>query len=247
MIEIKNISKYYVDDFGYKIELFENISFDIASNKITTLIAPSGTGKTSLLKIVSGLEIPSNGEVINKNETVIFIPSEPSTFPWLNTEENIIYALKEKDRKEINEIIKITGLEGYEKHYPNNKSIGYRFRVALARSLARKPSLIVIDEPFNKMDELTKLELYQLIRTVTETLRITFLFSTTNISEAIFLSDYIYLLQKNPGRIIKHFEIKFSEIRDQKIFLSEKFNEYSIVIKDEFRLTNTQILVNITI
>jgi len=247
MIEIKDISKSFTDSFGYKIELFENVSFEIIKNRITTIVAPSGTGKTSLLRIIAGLEIPSAGEIVNKGESVIFIPSESSSFPWLTTKENIQLALINKDKNLFDEIIKLIGLEGYEDHYANNLSLGYRFRISLARSIIRKPSLIVIDEPFNKMDELTKLELYILLRKIIENIPLTFLFTTTNISEAVFLSDHIFLMQKNPGRIVDNIDIQSSLIRDENTFSLKEFKEHRLYIEEKYKSIDSQKLVNISI
>lgn len=95
-LEIKNLSKEFVDETGFKNKLFQNISFKIDKSSITTLLAPTGSGKTSFLKIISGLEKPTNGETVNENSNIIFIPSAPSSFPWMTVEENIQFVLNEK-------------------------------------------------------------------------------------------------------------------------------------------------------
>ena len=107
-----------------------------------------------------------------------------------------------KDPSKIKSLIALVGLEGYESFYPNNKSYGFRFRIALARSLAHQPDVILLDEPFNQMDIKTKQEILLLIRDAHKTLKTTFLLANTNITEALFLSDDIYLMKKNPRKLI---------------------------------------------
>lgn len=248
MIEVKNISKVFTDESGYSVNLLKNISMDIPKEKITAVIAPSSAGKTSLLKIICGLENQTEGELIGiEKKDVSFIPSESSTFPWLNTYENITFALKEKNENFIKNIISIVGLEGYEEHYPHNKSYGYRLRTALGRALVRKPALIVIDEPFNKMEEITKGEIYNLVLEINRELKTTFLIATTNISEAVYLSDKIYLMQKNPAKVFNSVDIDFQSKRDFSILSSEKFGNYRLEIEKSFKSIDSQKLLSISV
>lgn len=236
MIEINNLSKFYSDQFGNKIQLFKNISFTIEDAQITTIIAPVGSGKTSLLKILSGLEKPSEGSVdLKSDNTIIFLSSEPSSYPWLSVKENILFGLKKYDEAKINELINVVGLEGYGEHFPNNKSIGFRFRIALARSLAHNPECICIDEPFNKMDLQTKSEVYLLIRKISFEQKTTFLFTTTNLTEAIFLSDQIYLMGKEPASVFESIKIDLDAVRDLSIINTDKFKEYITQVETHFK------------
>lgn len=221
-LEIKNLSKEFVDETGFKNKLFQNISFKIEKSSITTLLAPTGSGKTSFLKIISGLDKPTAGETVNENSNIVFIPSEPSSFPWMTVEENIHFVLKEKS--DVKKIIKLVGLEGYENHIPNNKSLGFRFRISLARALVSKPSLIVLDEPFTQMDVQTKSEIYELVRKINNSEKQTILLGTTNITEAIYLSDKIVLMKKNPGEIIEEINVEFGKDRTLDILDKEEFH-----------------------
>lgn len=236
MIEIKNLSKYYSDQFGNKIQLFKNISFTIDDAQITSIIAPVGSGKTSLLKIISGLEQPNEGLIESNSDAIlIYLPSEPSSFPWLSVKENILFGLSKYDEAKINELISMVGLEGYAEHFPNNRSIGFRFRIALARSLARDPKCICIDEPFNKMDLQTKSELYLLLRKISLDLKTTFLFTTTNLTEAIFLSDKIYLMGAEPAKIFESIKIDLNTDRDLDVINSDKFKHYITEVENHFK------------
>ena len=248
MIEVKNITKEYTDENGFKNIILKNVSLSITSEKFTSVIAPNGSGKSLLLKIISGLEQTTHGEVIkNENHKIVYIPSQPSSFPWLNVEENISLGLQEKNPSEIKSIIKIAGLEGYESFYPNNKSYGFRFRIALARSLAHNPAAILLDEPFNQMDLQTKKEIILLVREVQSTLKTTFLLATTNITEALFLSDNIYLMKKNPGEIISDILVDLPEERNEFIFDSEEFIQLRSKIEKSFKKIDSQKLFNLSI
>ncbi len=248
MLEIKNISKSYTDGFGFTIILLNNVSFTVQDAKICSIIAPSGSGKSSLLKIVAGLESASNGEIVNNNsKDVIYIPSEPSSFPWMNVKENIQFGIKDNNAIDIDSIVKIVGLDGYETHFPHSKSLGFRFRISLGRSIAHKPSVIVIDEPFNKMDEETRSELYLLVRNIAKLLNISFLFATTNISEALFLSDQIHLMKKNPGEIFESIINTLPAEREMSIFSSKEFIHLRAQIENSFKSIDSQVLFNISI
>ena len=248
MIEVKNISKEYKDINGFKNVVLKSISLNISSVKITSIIAPSGSGKSILLKIISGLEHATHGEVIkNGNGKIIYFPSQPSSFPWLNVEENISLGLLKKDPPKIKSLIALVGLEGYESFYPNNKSYGFRFRIALARSLAHQPDVILLDEPFNQMDIKTKQEILLLIRDIHKTLKTSFLLATTNITEALFLSDDIYLLKNNPGEIISQFTVDLPKERDEIVYDSEKFIQLRSQIEKSFKKIDSQKLLSLSV
>ncbi|MBI1939610.1 MAG: ABC transporter ATP-binding protein [Ignavibacteriales bacterium] len=246
MMQIKEISKDYNNRAGYKINLLKKISFEIGGSQIVSIIAPAGAGKSTLLKIISGLELPDGGEIIN-NGKIIFIPSEPSSFPWLNVTQNVLFAVEDEKSVDIKKIINTVGLEGYETHYPHNKSLGFRFRISLARSLAHKPLLICLDDPFNKMDETTKAEILQLVRKVNHEFGTAFLLASGNISEALFLSDVIYVMKKNPGEIFTKVNVELPRDRSLDIFNSEKFLQHRNNLEQIFKSNESNQLLNISI
>ena len=233
IININNVSKIYSDKVGYKIHLLEDVSFSILKEEFLTILAPKGSGKTSLLKIISGLEKPTSGSIKTNIKRIAFIPTKPSSFPWVNVYGNIKFTTNMND-EEISEIIELVGLEGYEDHYPHNKSEGFRFRISLGRALAYKPEVIVIDEPFNNLNSITKEEVYLMLRNVKETKNITVIFGSTNITEAIFLSDKIFVMKKNPGEIVEQIEITFSKKRNIEIIKNSEFKSYRNKIEEIF-------------
>ena len=206
-IIIESLSKNYSDISGYTIQLFEDISFNIEAGKITTLLSPNGSGKSTLLKIIAGVE----EGIFEANGKRIYIPTKPSSFPWLSVSGNIIFNNKSISSEKLTEIINFVGLEGYEDHFPNNNSIGFRFRISLARAIINNPELILIDESISALPQKRKLEIYTLLRKVTSEKGIPVLYSTSKVSEAIRLSDKIILLSQSPSKIVSEKAILIEE------------------------------------
>jgi ABC-type nitrate/sulfonate/bicarbonate transport system ATPase subunit len=215
LLKIKNIAKNFVTEFGLNVPLLENISFEVESSESVVILAPKFSGKTALLKIIAGLEKEDSGEVERKG-SVVYIPSAPSSFPWLTVRENIIWAFPEIDEEKLKAIIELVGLDGYENHLPHNKSYGFRFRTAFARALALQPDLILLDETFSRMRHDIKKDIYNLILEAKNDMKFSVLLATSSVSEAVELGDKIIQLSKNPGRIISvleksEFANKFAE------------------------------------
>lgn len=228
------ISKRYTDRVGYNINLLKEISFSIEDNNFTTLLAPVGSGKTSLLKILAGLDLQTSGVIETNCNKRIFIPSQPSSFPWLSVSENIRLN-SNYNKEEIFEIIDLVGLHGYEDHFPHNKSEGFRFRISLGRAIANKPDIIFIDEPFNNLNTSTRQEIYYLMRSIFIQKSIPIIFGTTNITEAIYLSDKIYLMKKNPGEIVDEVNIKLTDKREIDIMNGKEFISIRTEIENTFK------------
>lgn len=248
ILEVNNVSKDYNDETGFNVHLLEDISLEVTENSITTILAPAGAGKTSLLKILSGIESLTSGQIkINSaNQRVVYIPSKPSSFPWYSVKQNI--SLVNRDDEKIKSIVEFVGLEGYEEHFPDNNSVGFRFRISLARALAVEPSIIILDEPFSKeIKPVTLQRLYELLLSLKSKLGITFLLGTSNLSEAILLSDEIYLMQKEPGKIIDSIQISFDNERNVELMRSEKFIDNRNKIEELLKNQKEQSLSNITI
>lgn len=228
IIKIESLSKNYSDISGYTIQLFENISFNIETEKITTLLAPKGIGKSTLLKMIAGLD----EETKKSGGKRIYISTKPSSFPWLNVRENITFNMKNVDDNELKSLIKFVGLEGYEDHFPNNDSVGFRFRISLAQAIINNPELILIDESISILSFKRKLELFSLLRKVASEKCIPILYSTSLVSEAIRLSDKIILIEQLPSKIVSEKTILIDEearVDDKMTFnISDYFAEEEI-------------------
>lgn len=246
MFKVKAISKKYTDNVGYNINLFNDISFELDTKEFITFLAPKGSGKSSLLKILSGLDKPTSGTIKSDCKKTVFIPSQPSSFPWLNVEENIRFN-SNISNKEITNLIRMVGLEGYENHFPHNKSEGFRFRMSLGRALANKPDLLIIDEPFNNLNNETRKDTYQLIRDIFQNNNFPIIFGTTNITEALFLSDKVFVMKKSPGKIIDKIEIDFEEPRKMKDMDLSTFISFRDKIEKSFLQKSTGNIYNFSI
>lgn len=244
-ILIKDLSyTFNVTDNIRKI-IIKNLSFSIPvteKGSITSIIAPFGAGKTTLLKIIAGIEKYNSGsiEVPSSEDKVIpLIPENNSNLPWLNVEENINSWLKFKKKKlleaELIQILTDVGLNNYNKFYPQNVNSGFQFRIALARTLTLRPKIILIDDSFKEFDLTTRNEIYSLLKKIKDKYRIQFILATTNLIEAAFLSDHLFLMSKNPAQIIyeKNIDERFNDIDD--MLNSSSFILLSQEIQNKFR------------
>ena len=189
----------------------KDFNFDINCklNSINSIICFDDSA-SKLLKIIGGVVDNFEGEIKFSDEmkTAVYIPSNPSSFPWLNVEDNIKYILENsthsinKKENNIKQIINNVGLNGYEKHFPNNNSLGFRFRISIARILVFDPVIILIDDSFKDMKDETKFELFDLLKILSKKYNVSFLINTNNISDAIYLSENIYLMKKGFNKFI---------------------------------------------
>ena len=244
-LEIRNLSKSYVNDVGLNQIILEDVNFEIHSpesnGSFTTILAPFGSGKTTLLKIIAGLENYSGEVNLNRKgipkpyNEIIYIPEKPSSYPWLNVRENLelpskLNKLDKSVSLEMNELINLVGLSGYEDFYTSPDMSGFRLRIAIARALSFNPKLILLDDVLKNLDGETRLELIELLKNLTAK-KYSFLLAATNISDAILLSEKIYLMKKNPGQIVKQINIP----KPIKIEDSEIITKYKSEIESELR------------
>lgn len=243
--EIRNLSKSYLNDVGLNQIILEDVNFEIHSpesnGSFTTILAPFGSGKTTLLKIIAGIENYTGEVNLNRKgipkpyNEIIYIPEKPSSYPWLNVRENIelpskLNKLDKSVSLEMNELINLVGLSGYEDFYTSPDMSGFRLRIAIARALSFNPKLILLDDVLKNLDGETRLELIELLKNLTAK-KYSFLLAATNISDAILLSEKIYLMKKNPGQIVKQINIP----KPIKIEDSEIITKYKSEIESELR------------
>lgn len=207
IIKVQNISYKYSEENGYRKNVINDISFDIENGEMISLLGNNNSANNVLLKIISGLILPNSGDVISEKK-IVFIPAEPSSFPWLDVKDNIVYNLKNYDEKLFNKVIQLVGLNGYEKHYPNNKSFGFRFRISLARAIMNGAEILVLDKPFAMMDILTKNECRNLLRKINSDKKLTVIFTSSNILEAVNLSDNHILFLDDTNKKVERFVVE---------------------------------------
>ena len=196
MIEILNLSKHFFIN-GKRIDVLKELDLSIKKDKITVILGRSGCGKTTLLRLIAGLEGVSLGEINFKEQAKIgFIFQEPRLMPFLNVYENIVFPLKkyEIDEAKIDRLISMIGLSDFKFAAVSQLSGGMSSRVSLARVLAYEANLILMDEPFAALDAFTRASMQA------EILKLqagkTIIFVTHNVDEALYLADEIILLEK---------------------------------------------------
>lgn len=200
------------------VTALEDVSLTIEEGEFVSFIGPSGCGKTTLLSIIAGLLLPTEGHVTLDGKKsrklkprIGYMLQQDYLFPWKTIKENITLGLKmrreltEEKEQEALSLLEQMGLRGVESHYPRQLSGGMRQRAALVRTLAVNPDILLLDEPFSALDYQTKLKLEELVSNTLDTFRKTAVLVTHDIGEAIAMSDRIFLFSANPGKIAKTF------------------------------------------
>ncbi len=234
MITLEKLSKSFLQE-GHQKVVLQDIDLNVNEGEFLCIVGPSGCGKTTLLRMIAGLDFPTTGRVL-EGETGISGPSRErgyvfqqySLFPWLNVLENVNFGLelqgieeKERDQK-TREYLKMVGLSQFENSYPKELSGGMKQRVAIARSLVNNPHVLLMDEPFSALDVQSRHKLQEELVRIWKEEQKTVIFVTHNVDEAVFLADRVVVLSRNPGKIIKSFQIDLKRIRDRD---SAKFLE----------------------
>lgn len=215
----------------------ENISFSVEQGEFVCIVGPSGAGKTTLLRCLSGLLTPTSGEVLFEGRkldkvpdrlSVVFQDYSRSLFPWLTVAGNIavplkVAGLKESERKaRIAEVLHAVGLGPVERQYPWQLSGGMQQRVAIARSLAHQPELLLMDEPFASVDAQTRFDLEDLILRVRAEYDVTVVLVTHDIDEALYLAERVVVLSKSPSKLRTILDIPLESPRSQLVTRSSE-------------------------
>ncbi len=233
-LEVKNISK----SFGGN-HVLNDISIELGQGEIVCLLGVSGGGKTTLFNIISGLLSPDSGQVLldgkditNQPGHISYMLQKDLLLPYRTIEDNAALPLllkgkKKKDaRKQVSPMFPQFGLEGTQKKYPSQLSGGMRQRAALLRTYMFSKDVALLDEPFSALDTITKSSMHKWYLNVMQQIRLSTLFITHDIDEAILISDRIYLLSGSPGEITEEIVIKEPRPRDDDFNLTAEFLKY---------------------
>ncbi|MGE0219628.1 ABC transporter ATP-binding protein [Mycolicibacterium sp.] len=214
-ITVRNVTKAFPGrDNGPDFLALDDVSLDIGPGEFLALVGPSGCGKSTLLDLIAGLSTPTSGELL-LGDTAITGPGldrgvvfqQYALFPWRTAQANIEFGLEIKgvDRRaraeRAREVLELVGLTPFAKHYPHELSGGMRQRVAIARSLAYEPEVLLMDEPYAALDAQTREALQSDLRDIWERTGTTILFITHGIDEAVFLGQRVAVMTSQPGRI----------------------------------------------
>jgi NitT/TauT family transport system ATP-binding protein len=212
------------------VQALDPISLQIAGGEFISIVGPSGCGKSTLLRIVAGLVAPSSGACQRPdNATAAFVFQEAALLPWRNVTRNAEllmelehYPLEER-RVRAAEALKLVGIEGFEKLYPHQLSGGMRMRLSLARALALRPDLMLLDEPLAAVDELTRDILQEELSSLWQSVGFTGLLVTHNVHEAVFLSNRVVIMSPRPGRVLGVLDIPFAFPRQRELRSTAEF------------------------
>src|SRR5438309_10451699 len=215
------------DDPFTRRQALSNISLSIAAGELVSLIGPSGCGKSTLLRLIAGLDSADSGEVLIGPERINepgaergLIFQDPNLFPWLTVRHNIEAGLVargvlRKKRKDVDEFMRLVGLEAFGNSYPHHLSGGMAQRVALARALINHPKVLRLDEALGALDAFTRMRMQDEVLRLWENRRTTMLLVTHDIDEAIYMSDRILIMTQAPGRIDREIDIDLARPRDR--------------------------------
>ncbi|MFZ1992145.1 MAG: ABC transporter ATP-binding protein [Alphaproteobacteria bacterium] len=207
----------------------DGISLEVGRGDVLALLGPSGCGKSTLLRLIAGLDAPSSGTItwpgLNAAKPapgeIGFVFQEPTLMPWASVVSNITLPLELVSRAPapgdaaVGELINSVGLQGFERALPRTLSGGMRMRVSLARALSTKPSILLLDEPFAALDEITRHALNDALLKLRAERELTIVFVTHSVFESVYLADRVTVFSPRPGRIIQTFSITAPEDRTQ--------------------------------
>lgn len=212
-LEFKHVSKFFKTPQNTEFTVLKDIELNIEEEEFVAFVGPSGCGKSTLLNITAGLLTPDSGSVEisgveeGKTPKLSIVFQDTGLFPWRTVYENMAFGLEaagipeDERQKRIAPYISLTGLNGFEKAYPHQLSGGMRQRVGIARALVVKPDFLLMDEPFSALDAQTRIIMQDELIDLWEKTKLTTLYVTHNIEEAVMLADRIVLLSRRPGCI----------------------------------------------
>ena len=221
---------------GGQVDAVQGVSVHVQPGEFVSLIGPSGCGKSTLLNAVAGFIRPSSGQALLDGHTidgpgsdrgVVF--QQYSLFPWMTVRKNVEFGLKLKGlstterESQARTLLGLAGLLHFENHYPDQLSGGMKQRVGIVRALATSPQVLLMDEPFGALDAQTRVVMQEILTNMWQRLRISVLFITHDIDEAVFLSDRIYVMTARPGRIKSEIVVPLPRPRTPEMMATPQF------------------------
>jgi NitT/TauT family transport system ATP-binding protein len=232
VVEVENITKTFAMEKS-KILVLDNVSFSVGNDEFACLVGPSGCGKSTMLRIIAGLEKADSGKILFRGQPITRpTPKIAMVFqlfgllPWKTALENVEVPLevlgmeKEKRKHVAEEYLNMVGLEGFGKTYPHDLSGGMKQRVGIARALALKPDVLLMDEPFSSLDELTAKTLRELVLDIWRNPALptnTFIMVSHNVEEAVFLADRVIVMSPRPGKVVGEVKVDIPRPRTEHL------------------------------
>ena len=221
VVAVRDVSKTYRTVKGDAVGALNGVSVSVEHEETVAIVGPSGCGKSTLLRMIAGVEPPTGGQIDRETSDGRFIVGyvfqDSSLMPWRTVYDNIklpLEVLKKADLSNVDRLIGLIGMKGFERAYPIELSGGMRRRVSIARAFVHEPSIILMDEPFTGVDELTKEGLQNELGALIRNLHVTAMLVTHDIEEAVFLSDRILVMSPRPGVIVEEVPVKLPRNRE---------------------------------
>lgn len=239
---IDNVSKSFVSRTGNTLPVLQDINLTVNEEEFVALVGPSGCGKSTLLNITAGLLAPTSGSASFTHLPQGHVPrtgivfQETGLFPWRSVYDNIAFGLeamgvpRQEQKDRISHYINLVGLTGFEKALPHHLSGGMRQRVGIARALVINPDLLLMDEPFSALDAQTRTIMQEELVTLWDKTRLSTLYVTHNIQEAVMLADRVVLLSRRPGKISRILNIGIPRTERELPQHTEEIAEYIRII-----------------
>lgn len=227
-LEVRDLFQSFRRDDGSTLTVLDHLTFDVRDKEFVCILGSSGCGKTTLLRLIAGLDLALSGSIQLDGETITgtnpkvgMVFQEYSLFPWRSVIDNIAFGLemkgmsREERYRAAEKYLALVNLTQFRDSYPSELSGGMRQRVAVARALALDPVLLLMDEPFGALDAQTRNKLQHELLEIWEKTKKTVVFITHSVDEAVFLSDRIIVLTPRPGRICRIFPVELPRPRDR--------------------------------
>src|SRR5689334_23579167 len=228
-LRVRQVSKYFaaLNGAGVGALALDKVSLLVSAGELVSLVGPSGCGKSTLLRMIAGLILPSEGDLLVGNESITepsaergLVFQDPNLFPWLTVRRNIEAGLVARgvlaqQRHQVDEFMRLVGLETFADAFPHHLSGGMAQRVALARAMINHPKVLLLDEPLGALDAFTRMRMQDEVLRLWQDRRTTMLLVTHDIDEAIYMSDRILIMSPAPGRTDRQIDIDLTRPRDR--------------------------------
>ncbi len=238
IVRLRNVDKVY----GNGVVALQSLSLDVGEGEFLSVLGPSGCGKSTVLRLIAGLGEVSGGTVewpvAMSQHDIGFVFQDPTLMPWANVGKNVRLPLmlrgvsRDEADARVREAIGMVGLDGFETAYPRELSGGMKMRVSIARALVTRPKLLLMDEPFASLDEITRFKLDNDLMTLWARQRWTVVFVTHSVYESVYLSTRIAVMSARPGRTAGEVAIEAPAPRDDDFRTSPVYNDYCRHVSD---------------
>ena len=245
---LRDVSKTYTSSTGKAVEALNRVSLSLTEREVLAVVGPSGCGKSTLLRLIAGVEAPTSGtitrdfEARSHNFAVGYVFQDSSLMRWRTVRQNInlpLEVLGMNDHEKVTEMVQLVGLTGFERAYPNELSGGMQRRVAVARALIHEPKVLLMDEPFTGVDELTRETLQRELVSLIRRLNVTGVLVTHDIEEAVYVANRVLVMSPRPGTITGEIRVPLPDKRGPLLRTKEPFVGCCRAIRKKLNLFHT--------